>query len=504
MRPYFASAVSAGSAPTCSPFLTAFTNRFAMAVVCLITILAACCFLFTPAAVAQSDLAVVAPWQLPPELQPSPRVYPAGAIIAGDSPPEAKQQSAEQLVAEPNMQGGELNPGNMPEEAVQSDCGVGDCGDVACGLTCDECGDWACPTCWSPFASRLRFRGEYLMWWGKAVELPTLVTTSPEGTSINEAGVIGAPGTSVLVGGSVTEPLRSGARFTLGWWWTPCQDEGIEATYFFLGSQSTGYDLTSVDHPILARPFYNAQRFTQDAVVLTYPDRREGWVNVSTDSELESVAALYRYVLWRECESQVDFLLGYRYGRFYENLSIASSTTFTNPIEQVPVGTVMEVFDVFDARNEFHGGEFGIVAKGQYCRWSLEVLAKLALGGTRSRLIVNGGTTVTVPGQSTVSYTGGMSALESNIGDYKQEGFSVIPELGVTVGYDLTCRLKATFGYTFLYWSRVVRPAEQIDDSLNPSQFPPGSLSGYPAPQPLFVLSDYWAQGLNFGFEYRF
>lgn len=342
------------------------------------------------------------------------------------------------------------------------------------------------------------------MWWGKAVELPTLVTTSPHGTPINKAGVLAQPHTSVLVGGGLTEPLRSGARFTLGWWWTPCQQEGIEATYFFLGSQSTGFELTSNDYPILARPFYNAQSFTQDAVVVTYPHRREGWVNVSTDSELESVAALYRYVLWRKCASQVDFLLGYRYGRFYENLSINSSTTFTSRLEQVPIGTTMEVFDSFDARNEFHGGEFGIVAKGQSCRWSLELLAKLALGGTHSRLAANGGTTVAVPGQSPVSYSGGMSALASNIGDYKQDGFSVIPELGITVGYDLTCRLKATFGYTFLYWSRVVRPADQIDNSLNPAQFPPGSLVGYPAPQPRFVLSDYWAQGLDFGFEYRF
>lgn len=79
-----------------------------------------------------------------------------------------------------------------------------------------------------------------------------------------------------------------------------------------------------------------------------------------------------------------------------------------------------------------------------------------------------------------------------------------MPELGITLGYDFTCRLRATFGYTFLYWSKVARPGEQIDTELNPSQFPPGTLVGAPHPQFVFHTSDFWAQGLNFGLEYRF
>jgi len=79
-----------------------------------------------------------------------------------------------------------------------------------------------------------------------------------------------------------------------------------------------------------------------------------------------------------------------------------------------------------------------------------------------------------------------------------------MPELGVSLGYDLTCRLRATVGYTLIYWSNVARPGDQIDTELNASQFPPGELVGAPHPEFRFQTTDFWAQGLNFGLEYRF
>ena len=54
--------------------------------------------------------------------------------------------------------------------------------------------------------------GEYLNWSAKGDKLPPLVTTSPPGTPLAQAGVLGAPGTSVLFGDeSVNDRWRSGA-----------------------------------------------------------------------------------------------------------------------------------------------------------------------------------------------------------------------------------------------------------------------------------------------------
>src|SRR5262249_50837045 len=52
---------------------------------------------------------------------------------------------------------------------------------------------------------------EYLLWWMKGDSLPPLITSSPAGTPQSQAGVLGAPGTAVLFGGSgVNSDLRSG------------------------------------------------------------------------------------------------------------------------------------------------------------------------------------------------------------------------------------------------------------------------------------------------------
>ncbi len=79
-----------------------------------------------------------------------------------------------------------------------------------------------------------------------------------------------------------------------------------------------------------------------------------------------------------------------------------------------------------------------------------------------------------------------------------------MPEIGLTLGYDLTPRLKATVGYTLLYWSDVARPGDQIDLNVDPAQLAgPHQTTGA---KPAFVLhtSDFWAQGLNLGLDYRF
>ncbi len=80
----------------------------------------------------------------------------------------------------------------------------------------------------------------------------------------------------------------------------------------------------------------------------------------------------------------------------------------------------------------------------------------------------------------------------------------MVPEISLNLGYNITPRLRALVGYTFLYWTNVGRPGDQIDLLLNPSQFPPGTLSGAPRPAFNYNDSDFWAQGLNFGAEYRF
>jgi len=435
---------------------------------------------------AQSDPAAMAPWQAPhnswSESQPSSQAYYSrGPSVArpGDSVEMAEFQ------------------GEFPGDA--GPCGMGD---GPCNIGCDSCRE---PSCFLQPCDRFWFRSEYLMWWGKSVDLPPLATTSPLGTLQDQAGVLGQPGTSVLFGGGNGDlGLRSGGRFTLGGWLDPCKDVGFEATYLFLGNHAVHYNQSSQGEMILARPFRNAVSGLEDAALIAFPNVQTGSINIRAGSELESVDLLFRKTVFQQCNRRLQFLYGYRYGRLAEDIAIDESSTYTSQVGTIPVGTVMQTSDLFDVRNEFHGAEIGFSTEVRYCRWTLGLLAKLALGSTRSRATIDGSTVVAVPGQPSVTYDGGLLALPTNMGHYQQNNFSVMPELGVTLGYDLTPRLKATFGYTFLYWSQVARPADQIDLDINTSQFPPGDLSGIASPEMSFVTGDFWAQGLSFGLDYRF
>jgi hypothetical protein len=176
----------------------------------------------------------------------------------------------------------------------------------------------------------------------------------------------------------------------------------------------------------------------------------------------------------------------------------------------IPVGTTQDLFDRFNTDSEFHGAEVGLCSKffverGRFFeRVSLECLLKLALGNTASLVTTDGSTTTTVPGADPVTTPGGLLAQPTNMGRYTSNEFAVIPELAVTIGCDITDRLRATFGYTFIYWSRVARPGDQIDFDVNSSQFPPGPLVGPPRPAFSFRTTDFWAQGLSFGLAYCF
>ncbi len=78
----------------------------------------------------------------------------------------------------------------------------------------------------------------------------------------------------------------------------------------------------------------------------------------------------------------------------------------------------------------------------------------------------------------------------------------------MTLGVNLTDNIQATLGYTFLYWTGVARPGNQIDPILSPGQVPTnpsyGLVNSPLRPVHTFQDSGFWAQGLNFGLQFLF
>jgi hypothetical protein len=105
-------------------------------------------------------------------------------------------------------------------------------------------------------------------------------------------------------------------------------------------------------------------------------------------------------------------------------------------------------------------------------------------------------------------FTGGLLALPSNIGLFHHNAFSVVPQIGVNLGYNFLPNLRGFVGYNFLCWSNVIRPGTSIDRVLDVTQIPNFPLHPEPPPvpgqhpAPSFHEVGLWAQGLTFGFEF--
>ena len=252
----------------------------------------------------------------------------------------------------------------------------------------------------------------------------------------------------------------------------------------------------------IARPYYDLGINPESALLVYHPDFLAESVSVDTTTDFQGAEVLLRKTVWQGYCDRFDFLLGYRFARLDDGLDIRQFSQWTTAQGIIPPGTTKDLFDSFDTENQFNGGELGLSYRGRINQWSLEILGKVALGNTSSQVRVDGAAVTTLPDGRSATFAGGLLAQETNIGSFQQNQFSVIPEFGVTLGYNLTRQLRATFGYTFIYWNNVLRSGDQIDRAL--SQLPPEPPTGDRRPVVLMKDTDFWAQGMRFGLDYCF
>jgi hypothetical protein len=393
------------------------------------------------------------------------------------------------------VQPGDMVPASPPMMAPGGDCG--------CPDDCPPGGyGWrVMPPC-SPLGCRLWARAEYLGWWMQGSSLPPLITTSPLGTTPEASGVLGQDTTILFGDATANDRARSGGRVTVGYWIGGCQGAAIEGSYLGIGQQKTEFSASSPQTQIIARPFVDLLNGIESAMLVAHPDFLAGAIQATAADEFQTAEVLFRRALFLRCDERLDLLVGYRYARLDDTLGVRQSSRWLSAQGTIVAGTTKELFDEFDARTQFNGAELGASYRDRLGRWSVEFLAKVAVGNSHSRVRIDGGTITTVPGAGSSTFLGGLLAQETNIGTHERDDLAVLPELGFTLGCDLTPRLRATFGYTLLYWSRVARAADQIE--LSASQLPPEAPAGAGDPRMPFLTSGFWAQGMNLGLEYQF
>lgn len=363
-------------------------------------------------------------------------------------------------------------------------------------------------------------RSELLLWWQNPQSAPALVTTDiPPGT-----GFLNSPTRTILYGnGTVGDPFRQGLRISWGWWGDDLQSCGVDGSFFFIGQDTDRFFADSRQFPILVRPFFaaNAGIVGENGQFVAYPPGfgrpdYTGSVTVLSNSRLWGADLNIKELL---CSGsgmrfgyRFDVFAGYRYLSLDEDLTIREDVTVGagNPAG-LPPGTRALVQDEFSTVNQFHGPQVGATFEARRGLFFLEARLALAMGVAVQNLNINGFQLVTQPGQATQLFAGGLLALPAaNIGKYNNAEFSVAPEVRLRWGYQVLPRTRVFMGYNFFYWSNVIRPGSEIDRVIDvskvPNFAPPGAFPPVvpPRPRPQFNQTGIWAQGLDFGLEYRY
>ena len=135
-------------------------------------------------------------------------------------------------------------------------------------------------------------------------------------------------------------------------------------------------------------------------------------------------------------------MVGFRYYRLDDNLGITENLQVTRLIAP-PSGTRFNILDNFNAKNEFYGGELGLRTQIYRGRWSLDILTKLAMGNTQQTVTIAGQTVITPPTGTATTFNTGILASGTNSGTFQHDDFTIIPQLGLELGYQLNCHWRA-------------------------------------------------------------
>ena len=153
---------------------------------------------------------------------------------------------------------------------------------------------------------------EYLYWETKGSDLPPLITTSPDGTDQESAGVLGEPTTDILFGSErVNDSGQSGIAASLQFW-DACQSSALEFRYMGLEEERALFAAESQGDPILARPFVNVQNGANDAQLIAFTDLAEGAISANVSTQFESAEVYVRRAMVRDEMKMIDWLFGYR------------------------------------------------------------------------------------------------------------------------------------------------------------------------------------------------
>jgi hypothetical protein len=347
---------------------------------------------------------------------------------------------------------------------------------------------------------------DYLLFWFKPIclNVPIVTVGNP---AAPVPGALGQPGTQIAVGGSPPHKLdfggTSGLRATVGW----LRGDGV------LGLEVSGLlmDSASDSETFTARPNgtpnsylpYQATDNSQQALPFTIPGVVTGRSLAIGSTHLWGVEANATFPFSVDRDGYCikgAFLAGGRYLDLTDRDRIFNALQLVDNPSAVAVGA-----DQVITHNQFYGPQLGARVGLEWGKWSLDYTTKLAAGLTHQVRIYEGAPLLAATEASPLLVPGPLIVLPSNIGRATAERVTLVPEIGLKSRLALNSWCTLSVGYTLIYWNKVLCPGDQMDPTVNVTQLPfHGPVTGSLAPSPLFVHTDYFAQGLEVGLQVRF
>jgi hypothetical protein len=208
-----------------------------------------------------------------------------------------------------------------------------------------------------------------------------------------------------------------------------------------------------------------------------------------------------RAVLGRSAGARVDMLFGYQFSRIDEKLLITSTLTATANAQLLNPGTTLDLFDIFDTRNEFHGGTIGLLFERRYGCFSMDLMTKFGFGSMSSTVTLVGQSTIDDGNVETVDNQG-LLVRDTNSGVHHRREFCFVPEFSLRGGWHLSECVELTCGYSFTLWTESLQAGNQIDRDLavNPDDPPVDQQR----PELRFHGNEHWAHGLSVGLRFEY
>lgn len=349
-------------------------------------------------------------------------------------------------------------------------------------------------------------------------------------SAVADLGVVGRSTTQTLASErNLTFGTASGFRITWGMAFDESGSTGFELSGLLTETRGKGVGVSSngAGFPLVAIPFFDNEAQQQGSFILSAPGISSGAAWVSAHSQAWGAEGNLVYNAFGGGDSgALTLLVGARYFEVEESLQIDTrSSAFGVP----PIGPgssqfvggggnfggsnfaapfVVTTTDRVRTFNEFYAGQIGFRGDMTYGRLSLGLSTKAAAGINRQRVEIFGESILTSGGVANIQ-PGGIFNNVQDLVRARKDRFAYMVDAGLNLGYNVTDRFRVNVGYNFIYMSRVLRPYSNTPQNLNPSLIPvsptfTGGPQGNPLARDVFNDTDYWLQGVSFGFQFSF